>query len=290
MSAPSPMDEATAVTALAALAQPQRLRIFRALVGVGPAGLTPTALATALDVPPSTLSFHLKELVHADLVTQERDGRQLIYRPAIEAMNRLLAYLTAHCCLGSTTCNAPSEAPVSFISCRPQGHPMQDKPFNVLFICTRNSARSILAEAILRHLGGERFQVFSAGSQPAEGIHPMTLQTLTKLGLPTQGLHSKDWTAFGSPDAPPMEFVFTVCDQAAGETCPTWPGQPITAHWGVMDPVTVEGSEDHRLQAFSRVAVTLKRRIELMLALPMAALDRLSLQSALDRIGETSPS
>jgi arsenate reductase len=154
-----------------------------------------------------------------------------------------------------------------------------------LFICTRNSARSIMAEVLLNSLGSGRFRAYSAGSRPSGHVHPMALQTLVKQGLITTGLHSKDWTVFSGPDAPVLDFVFTVCDNAAGETCPVWPGQPMTAHWGLADPAMVDGDEPEQIKAFRDAATVLRRRIELMLALPLQSLDRLSLQQAVDRIG-----
>jgi protein-tyrosine-phosphatase len=156
-----------------------------------------------------------------------------------------------------------------------------------LFICTGNSARSILAEALLRHLGGERFIVYSAGSKPVGAVHPMALTTLTELHLPTEGLRSKSWNEFTQPGAPVIDFIFTVCDSAAGETCPIWPGQPISAHWGVADPAAVTGDEHQRHRDFLDTALTLKRRIELMLALPLHKLDALALTHELRTIGKS---
>lgn len=164
---------------------------------------------------------------------------------------------------------------------------MSDRLRHVLFICTGNSARSIMAEAMLRHLGSSRFVAHSAGSHPTGVVNPLTLEALAHLKLPTAGLHSKSWEQFASAEAPALDFVFTVCDQAAGETCPHWPGQPISAHWGVPDPVAAEGTEAQRLQKFIDTALTLKRRIELMLALPMTSLDSMSLTQALRNIGRS---
>jgi len=156
----------------------------------------------------------------------------------------------------------------------------------VLFICTGNSARSILAEGLLNHLGGGLIRAHSAGSHPRGEVHPLALRTLEQLGLPTSGMRSKSWDEFARPEAPRLDFVFTVCDNAAGEVCPVWPGQPMTAHWGVPDPGQVEGDDALRLRAFMDTALTLKRRIELMLALPVATLDRMSLQNAVRDIGQ----
>jgi arsenate reductase len=157
-------------------------------------------------------------------------------------------------------------------------------PLNALFLCTHNSARSIMAEAILNAIGRGRFAAYSAGSMPKSAPNPLALQTLAKLGLPTAGLHSKSWDVFATPDAPKMDFVFTVCDNAAGEVCPVWPGQPVTAHWGVADPSECEGSEEQKLREFARTAQVLKHRIGLLLELPVESLDRQSLQRELREI------
>ena len=163
---------------------------------------------------------------------------------------------------------------------------MNDQPINILFLCTGNSARSILAEGILNALGGHRFKAYSAGSHPKGEVHSMALEVLQRLGMSQDNFRSKSWDEFAAHGAPVMSFVFTVCDNAAGEVCPVWPGQPITAHWGVYDPAAVEGSPDKQRQAFNDVAQVLKRRIELMLALPAASLQSLSIQSQLDAIGK----
>ena len=161
-----------------------------------------------------------------------------------------------------------------------------DKVYNVLFLCTHNSARSIMGEVILNYVGRGRYKGFSAGSMPAAAPNPYTLRTLENLRFPTDGLRSKDWSEFAKPDAPVMDFVFTVCDQAAGEICPVWPGQPITAHWGIEDPSQFKGTEEETLREFGRVANTLKRRIELLISLPFAKLDRLMLQRKVSEIGK----
>ncbi len=162
---------------------------------------------------------------------------------------------------------------------------MSDKVYQVLFVCSHNSARSIMAEGILNHLAGGRFRAHSAGSHPAGAVNPLALETLAAMRIPTDGFRSKDWAEFAQPGAPALDFVFTVCDKAAGEACPVWPGQPMTAHWGVADPAAFEGSDEQKARAFRDTAVVLKRRIELMLALPLAALDRLALQREIDDIG-----
>lgn len=162
---------------------------------------------------------------------------------------------------------------------------MADKTYTVLFICTGNSARSIIAEALLNHMGGGRFKAYSAGSHPQGEVNPFALQALQVLRIPTDGFRSKGWEEFAKPDAPQMDFVFTVCDQAAGEVCPLWPGQPMTAHWGMPDPAAVEASDDAKQMAFRDTAVTMKRRLELMLALPLERLNSLAIHREVKDIG-----
>ena len=163
---------------------------------------------------------------------------------------------------------------------------MTDKVYNVLFICTGNSARSILAEGLLNHLGRGRFNAHSAGSHPSGKVNPFALSTLQALRIPSDGMRSKNWDEFATPSSPPLDFVFTVCDNAAGEMCPVWPGQPMTAHWGVPDPAAFVGPDDEKARVFMATAVTLKRRIELMLALPIHKLDAMAIQRELKQIGE----
>ena len=163
---------------------------------------------------------------------------------------------------------------------------MPDRIYNVLFICTHNSARSIMAEGILNALGRGRFKAFSAGSHPGSVVNPFALQTLRSMHMSDQGFRSKDWLEFSKPDAPPLDFVFTVCDKAAGEACPLWPGRPMTAHWGVEDPASFVGTTEQTVKVFWDTAMVLKRRIELMLELPLASLDRLAIQREIREIGQ----
>lgn len=162
---------------------------------------------------------------------------------------------------------------------------MTDKTYNVLFICTGNSARSIMAEGLLNSLGRGRFIANSAGSHPTGVVNPFALDALAELHVPTDGFRSKNWDEFAQPDSPPLDFVFTVCDKAAGEMCPVWPGQPMTAHWGIPDPAAVEGSDEVKRRVFKDAVIILKRRIELMLSLPLTSLDAMSLQRELKNIG-----
>jgi arsenate reductase len=164
---------------------------------------------------------------------------------------------------------------------------MPENVRNVLFLCTGNSARSILAESLLNHWGRGRFRGFSAGSFPTGEVHPMSLELLRSLDLPTEGFRSKSWDEFAAPGAPRMDFVFTVCDQAAGEVCPIWPGTPVTAHWGVPDPVAAEMTEEQRRRAFRDALRALEARIKLFTALPFEKLDRLALKREVEAIGRS---
>jgi arsenate reductase len=164
---------------------------------------------------------------------------------------------------------------------------MADRVYNVLFLCTGNSARSILAEAILNRRGKGRFKAFSAGSHPKGSVHPLALALLERKGLPTEGLRSKAWDEFAKPGAPVLDFVFTVCDNAAGEVCPIWPGQPMTAHWGQPDPAAVEGTDLDKTNAFREAFRILERRIDMFTSLPMASLDQLSLGKKVREIGKS---
>jgi arsenate reductase len=166
---------------------------------------------------------------------------------------------------------------------------MSDHVYNVLFLCTGNSARSILAECILNREGKGRFRAFSAGSHPKGQVHPFAIELLKKLNHPTAGLRSKSWEEFAAPDAAQLDFVFTVCDNAANEVCPVWPGQPMTAHWGLPDPAAAEGTEAERHLAFADAYRMLLNRISIFTSLPMRSLDRLSLQKHLDEIGRSLP-
>ena len=162
---------------------------------------------------------------------------------------------------------------------------MKDRAYNVLFLCTHNSARSIIAECVMNRIGQGKFKAYSAGSQPSGKVHPMALDLLKRLNYDTQGLRSKSWEEFTAPEAPELDFVFTVCDNAADEVCPVWPGQPMTAHWGVPDPSLATGNEAERALAFADTHRMLSQRIGIFVSLPLGSLDKLSLQRRLDAIG-----
>lgn len=162
---------------------------------------------------------------------------------------------------------------------------MSDTPYNILFLCTHNSARSILAEGLVNKLGKGRFKGHSAGSQPSGRVNPLALETLESLGIDTTDMHSKSWEAYAAPDAPKMDFIITVCDSAAGEACPYWPGSPMTAHWGFPDPSLVEGDEDAKRAAFAKTAQAISHRLSLFLSLPHDSLDRMSLLKEVKALG-----
>jgi arsenate reductase len=164
---------------------------------------------------------------------------------------------------------------------------MSREPFNVLFLCTGNSARSIIAESILNQLGGGRFVAYSAGSFPTGKVNPFALELLRQNRIPTEGLRSKAWDEFAEPGAPRLDFVFTVCDKAAGESCPVWPGQPMTAHWGIADPAAVQGSDADKRQAFFHAFRELSQRIRIFTSLPLRSLDKIKLQERLEAIGRS---
>ena len=166
---------------------------------------------------------------------------------------------------------------------------MAQRSYNVLFLCTGNSARSILAESLLNHWGHGRFRAYSAGSFPKGQVHPLSIELLTEIKLPTEGLRSKSWDEFATAGAPPIDFIFTVCDNAAGEVCPIWPGQPMSAHWGVEDPAAVEGTDEEKRAAFRKALLELESRIKLFINLPVATLDRMTLQRKIEAIGRTLP-
>ncbi|MFC2968200.1 arsenate reductase/protein-tyrosine-phosphatase family protein [Acidimangrovimonas pyrenivorans] len=276
------MESNTATILLAALAHEGRLAVFRLLVRRMPEGVRPSGIALALDLKPNTLSQYLSVLEQAGLVQSERQGRAVLYRADMARMGKLVDFLVADCCRGRPDLCA--EAATQALT--PQGtQAMTDRPLNVLFICTGNSARSIFAEALLRDLGGDRFRAFSAGTRPAPELNPFAVELLRRQGHDIDRLRAKTTAEFQGPNAPAMDFVFTVCDTAANEDCPPWPGQPITAHWGLPDPVKVEGTDAEKSLAFAEAYAAMRRRVEAFTSLPLAELDRMSLQRRLDAIG-----
>lgn len=274
------MDEIRALDAFAALSQETRLRIVTLLAGAAPGGLAAGALAEVIGASASNLSFHLAHLERCGLVRSRREARSIIYTADLRTIADLSAFLMRDCCGGRPELCAPPTITDA------QGRPtMTTRTFNVLFLCSSNSARSILAEGILRQEGGGRFAAFSAGSKPKGVVNPLALKVLEGFGYASGGLRSKSWQEFAEPGAPEMDFVFTVCDVAAGEICPSWPGHPVTAHWGIEDPVAVIGTDIEKEAAFVQAAKYLRNRISAFVALPIASLDRASLQQRVAVIG-----
>jgi len=274
--------EALISARLASLGHPSRLAIFRLLMRRYPDRVPAGELATALGLKASTLSAHLSALMQAGLVTQARAGTSLRYAIAMTELRRSLDYLLLDCCRGRPELCSPLSLP------QPTGdRPMSDRKYKVLFICTGNSARSIFAESILRREAGDRFEVHSAGTKPYSELNPFALEVLAQKGHDISTLRAKNVSELQGDDAPKFDFVFTVCNQAANEECPPWPGQPVSAHWGMPDPVKAEGTDAEKSLAFHQAYGALHNRIRAFTALPIAALDRISLQQAVDDIGAT---
>ncbi|MDM7933472.1 metalloregulator ArsR/SmtB family transcription factor [Tabrizicola sp.] len=272
------MELAQATQSFATLGHPGRLAVFRLLMRFAPQGVRPTEIAAALGLKQNTLSHHLSELAAAGLVQMRRDGRSLFYAADLEATETLIGYLAID--LGRAR---PDLLPPLL---RPQQEfTMHDTAFDVLFICSGNSARSIFAEALLRDLGQGKFQAFSAGTRPGSTLNPMAIEVLQRNGHDVSTLRSKHVAEFQTPGAITMDFVFTVCDTAAAEECPPWPGQPITGHWGLPDPVKATGTEAERALVFAQTYAALRRRIAAFVELPFDNLSRLSLQAHVDAIG-----
>lgn len=282
------MEERAVAAQLAALAHPTRVALVRLLAAHVASGLPAGAIAAELGVPPSSLSFHFRELEAARLIRPARVGRNILYALELAQLRGLAAFLTETCCGGRPDLCGEGFA----ASQRQEHHPMAEtdakgnKIYNVLFLCTGNSNRSIMAEAILNREGYGRFKAYSAGSKPTGVVDPQTLEMLKRLNHPIEGLRSKSWDEFTRPGAPELDFVFTVCDDAAGEVCPAWPGQPLTAHWGVPDPAKFEGTPAERGMFLAEVYRMLYNRISIFVSLPMRSLDRLTLQKKLDQIGQ----
>ncbi len=278
------MDELNALAILSALSQATRLQTFRLLVSREPDGVPAGELARLIGAPQNTLSTHLSILAHAGLVHGERQSRSILYRADVARLRELVLFLLEDCCGGRADLCAPLI--VDLVPCCPEkAPPMTDHVYNVLFLCTGNTARSILAEKILEKEGRGRFRAFSAGSHPKGAVNPFALQVLESFGYPTEGARSKSWDEFAGASAPEMDFVFTVCDDAAGEACPHWPGQPMTAHWGIEDPAAVEGADLEKERAFVTAFRYLKNRISAFTAIPLDRLDRLKLSARLKEIG-----
>jgi ArsR family transcriptional regulator, arsenate/arsenite/antimonite-responsive transcriptional repressor / arsenate reductase (thioredoxin) len=277
------MENNRAAHAFATLGHPGRLGVFRLLMRFAPQGVRPTEIAEALGLKQNTLSHHLADLTASGLVTVERLGRSLYYAVDLDATEGLIGYLALDVGRARPDLIAP------LLIAQKDTVPMTDtSTFSVLFICSGNSARSIFAEALLRDLGKGKFQALSAGTLPGTQLNPFAIEVLERNGHDVSGLRSKHISEFQVPGAAKIDFVFTVCDTAAAEECPPWPGQPITGHWGLPDPVKATGTDAEKGLVFAQTYGALRRRIAAFVELPFDALSRLALQTAVDRIGTTA--
>ena len=279
------MEAKEAAAGFALLAQETRLRLVRALAMRGASGMSAGEVANHLGVPPSTLSFHLAALEQSGLISSTRQGRHIIYAVRFAGLRELLSFLTETCCAGRPElCGDLARLLPDDID----EETTMEPAFNVLFICTRNSARSILAEAILQKVGRGRFHAYSAGSDPAPAPMPEVLDRLEVMGHEVSHLHSKSWSAFTGPDAPRMDFVLTLCDPADGETCPDLGERPITATWPFPDPAKFSGSDVERLALLNQLYGMIRRRLEIFVSLPFGTLERMALKARLDELGDSS--
>ncbi|WP_212524702.1 helix-turn-helix domain-containing protein [Actibacterium sp. MT2.3-13A] len=272
-----------ATTILSALAHEGRLSVFRLLARRAPEGVRPSEIATALGLKPNTLSVYLGALERAGLLNSERQGKSVFYSVHLARMGALVDFLAADCCRGRPDLCAPLTARALATTGESA---MPDRKFNVLFICSGNSARSIMAEALLASIGSAKFNAYSAGTKPFSELNPFAVEMLKRNDHDVSGLRAKTIAEFQRAGAPVMDFVFTVCDQAANEECPPWPGQPITGHWGLPDPVKVTGTDAEKALAFATTYAQMRRRVLAFAALPFDQLDRLALQAQVDAIGQ----
>ena len=270
------MTKTDVMAVLGALAQETRLDIFRMLVQRGPEGVPAGEIGERMKLPSPTLSFHLNHLKHSGLIASRRESRTVLYDAKVRTLDNAVEYLSQHCGSGA-------KQPLRDRNWKARAHGI---PMRVLFLCTRNSARSVMAECAMNRWSGGRFRAFSAGSSPSRTIDPTTLQILEELEYETAELHSKNWDEFAGSDSPPLDFAFTLCDRAAAEVCPAWPGQPIRAHWGVSDPVAFIGDDAARREAFLKTYYQLEQRIRIFTSLPIETLERFALERWVTEIGK----
>lgn len=281
------MDISQAQDAFAALAQPTRLKAFRKLLAVHPDGLPAGEIANTCEVPHNTMSTHLTALLNAGLVTVEREGRLMNYRADIRGFRGLIRFMASDCCNGRPElCGdlarlVPEEV-------EDMTHQVLSPAFNVLFLCTQNSARSIIAEALLTKIGKGHFNAYSAGSKPAANPMPEVIERLKALGHDVSILRSKSWDEFTSPSAPRMDFVIALCDTLEGQVCPDFGDKAITAAWPLPDPAKFSGSPTERTTLLNELYAMIRRRLEIFTNLPFASLDKIALRARLDEIGDTA--
>ncbi|MFS8039358.1 metalloregulator ArsR/SmtB family transcription factor [Xanthobacter sp. AM11] len=273
-------DEATRI--FDALSQVTRLETFRLLLRYVPYGLPAGDIARLLAVPHNTMSTHLAVLERAGLVSARREGRSILYAVTLSLAGPLFAQLMGD--MGFAVSQRRGTGALAFPQLRPAA--ANDRVYNVLLVCSANSARSLIAEALLNREGRGRFRAYSAGSRPKRKPHPLALDLMAALGYDTGPLASKSWDSFAGPDAPRMDFVITTCDAAAGEICPAFPGHPLQAHWGLPDPLAVKGTEAEQKAAFLATYRRLAGRISAFVNLPFEQLDLASLKERIGEIGK----
>jgi protein-tyrosine-phosphatase/DNA-binding transcriptional ArsR family regulator len=275
------MDSGQAAAAFSALAQETRVRLLRLLATAGATGMAAGDLGARLQVPSSTLSFHLAALEQAGLVQSTRRGRQVIYAVRILGLRNLLAFMTETCCGGRPELCGDLARLLPDLA---EEEPAMTAAFNVLFLCTRNSARSIMAEAILAQVGHGRFRAYSAGSSPAKAPLPVVLEKLRALGHDVSRLRSKSWNEFTRPDAPRLDFVIALCDTPRGQQCPDFGDLAVTAAWPLPDPARFTGSPVEYQALLGELYRGIRRRLELFCSLPLDKLDRMAVKARLDEI------
>lgn len=275
------MESDRAAQGFAALAQATRLDLVRLLIAQGANGLPAGEIASRSGVPPSTLSFHLSALEQAGLAQSTRQGRQVIYAIRIKGLRDLLSFLTETCCGGRPElCGDLAR----LLPDLPEKDATMIPAFNVLFLCTHNAARSIMAEAILEQLGVDRFQAYSAGSDPFPAPRPEVIEKLRTFGHDVSLLRSKSWDEFMGAEAPRMDFVIALCDTLHGQACPDFGNKAVTASWPLPDPANFTGSKAQQEMLLNELYASLRRRISIFVALPFASLDRMAVRARLDEL------
>jgi protein-tyrosine-phosphatase/DNA-binding transcriptional ArsR family regulator len=280
------MDAIAAIDRLGSLAQPTRLAALRHLLAAHPGALAAGELAKVCDAPHNTMSTHLGVLMRAGLVQVERAGRSMNYRADIKAYRRLVTFLTSDCCGGRADLCGDIARLIPTDDSEPREKFMAPA-FNVLFLCTRNSARSIIAEALLEKVGRGRFNAYSAGSEPAHEPMPEVVDRLKQLGHDTSRLRCKSWNEFTGPSAPRMDFVIALCDTPQGQVCPDLGEKFVNAAWPLPDPADFTGSPAERVTLLNELYAMVRRRLEIFTSLPFASLDKMALKKRLDEIGDT---
>jgi ArsR family transcriptional regulator, arsenate/arsenite/antimonite-responsive transcriptional repressor / arsenate reductase (thioredoxin) len=279
--------EESAIEGFGSLAQPTRLAAVRHLLSVHPESLSAGEIARRCDVPHNTMSTHLGILSRAGLIAVEKDGRSMNYRADVTGFQALLAFLSKDCCNGRPElCGDAFDLPSKVIA--EPAEKFMKPAFNVLFLCTQNSARSIIAEALLEKIGKGRFRAYSAGSEPAREPVPEVIDRLKALGHDVSHLRSKSWDEFKGPDAPRMDFIIALCDSPHGQFCPDLGSQFVTGAWPLPDPAQFTGSPIERTTLLNELYAMVRRRIEIFTSLPFNSLDRMAVKARLDEIGDTT--